>query len=130
MGLAEAGKLGIRRRVVLPFARKRFRETSVVDRPGDWGQLYDSIMEEVERSSDVLVLKGEDEERAYEDANHAILGEALSQARASEQPAIALMVWEGKSRGKGDLTEAFGAEARRCGLKVEEILTIPAPNSD
>src|SRR5947209_15289312 len=34
LALEEAGRLGIRRRIVLPFSPDRFRETSVVDRPG------------------------------------------------------------------------------------------------
>ena len=37
LALAAARDLGIRRRVILPFTRERFRVTSVVDRPGDWG---------------------------------------------------------------------------------------------
>jgi hypothetical protein len=41
LALDEAGALGLRRRIVLPFDRARFRMTSVVDRPGDWGALFD-----------------------------------------------------------------------------------------
>ena len=37
VALEQAKQLGLRRRIVLPFAPERFRETSVVDRPGDWG---------------------------------------------------------------------------------------------
>ena len=37
IALDEAGALGIRRRVILPFDRRRFRETSVIDRPGRLG---------------------------------------------------------------------------------------------
>src|SRR5882672_10452911 len=40
IALSEAGQLGLRRRVILPFERRRFRETSVTDRPGEWGRLY------------------------------------------------------------------------------------------
>ena len=35
--------LGMPFRIVLPFDKKTFRETSVVDRPGDWGPRYDRI---------------------------------------------------------------------------------------
>ena len=41
VALEQAKQLGLRRRIVLPFAPEKFRETSVVDRPGDWGPLYD-----------------------------------------------------------------------------------------
>src|SRR5450432_2011251 len=37
LALSEAGALGLRRRVVLPYDRKEFRATSVTDRPGEWG---------------------------------------------------------------------------------------------
>jgi hypothetical protein len=36
IALDEAGKLGVRRRVVLPNPKARFRANSVVDRPGAW----------------------------------------------------------------------------------------------
>jgi hypothetical protein len=39
-----AGTLGLRRRIVLPFPPERFRRTSVTDRPGNWGGLYDRII--------------------------------------------------------------------------------------
>src|SRR5581483_7775479 len=41
VALKEAEQLGLRRRIVLPFAKDKFRETSVIDRPGDWGRIYD-----------------------------------------------------------------------------------------
>lgn len=48
IALSEAGQLGLTRRVILPFERGRFRETSVTDRPGDWGTLYDEILDALE----------------------------------------------------------------------------------
>src|SRR4030095_8073400 len=54
LALVEAGALGIRRRVVLPFDRKRFREISVVDRPGEWGRLYDDVLDEVSSNGDLV----------------------------------------------------------------------------
>src|SRR4029450_10857441 len=42
-GSDAAGALGVARHVVLPFDRIRFRRTSVVGRPGDWGPLYDAV---------------------------------------------------------------------------------------
>src|ERR1700684_3534400 len=49
LALSEAGSLGLRRRIVLPFEREKFRATSVMDRPGEWGALYDEALNEVEK---------------------------------------------------------------------------------
>jgi hypothetical protein len=53
IALSEAGSLGLRRRVVLPFDRKRFRDTSVTDRPGGWGPVYDQVLDDVETAGDL-----------------------------------------------------------------------------
>jgi len=63
--LSEAGSLGLRRRVVLPFEPKRFRETSVVDRPGDWGTIYDQVIDQVETNGDLVVLGKTDQDDPY-----------------------------------------------------------------
>src|SRR3954454_21697157 len=44
IALEEAERLALRRRIVLPFSPERFRETSVVDRPGDWGPVFDRLI--------------------------------------------------------------------------------------
>ena len=73
LALEAAGELGLRRRIVLPFTRARFRETSVVDRPGDWGERFDAILDAVEASGDLVVLGYADgDEAAYRAANAAI----------------------------------------------------------
>src|SRR5206468_4171009 len=41
VALEKAEHLGVRRRIVLLFAPKRFRVTSLVDRPGEWGPVFD-----------------------------------------------------------------------------------------
>ena len=48
IALEEAERLGLRRRIVLPFPAKRFRETSVTDRPGEWGPLFDRLIASAE----------------------------------------------------------------------------------
>lgn len=120
-----AGKRGIRRRVVLPFGRDRFRETSVTDRPGDWGPLYDRVLTELDARGDVVTLDGLGEDNdAYVAANGAILDEAAALARASGTDVLAVLVWEGAPREGDDVTAAFGAEARRRGWRVEEVGTL------
>ena len=51
-----ARELKIRRHVILPFSQRRFRRTSVTDRPGDWGELFDEICGEVKRDGNLIIL--------------------------------------------------------------------------
>lgn len=124
IALSEAGKLGLRRRVVLPFERPRFRETSVTDRPGDWGPLFDEVLDAVEAAGDLVVLRAGSDDEAYALANRAILDESLALAKTAHQPVRAVLVWDGKSRGDHDLTEDFGVEARKRGMPVTDVPTI------
>jgi hypothetical protein len=125
LALDVAGDLGIRRRIVLPFARERFRNTSVTDRPGDWGPLFDRILSEVEASGNVVVLADAgDGDKAYSAANRSILEEAASMASQSKSHVTAIVVWNGTARGEGDLTAAFMREAGQKGLPVVELSTL------
>lgn len=126
IALGAAGALGIRRRIVLPFEAARFRETSVADRPGDWGPLFDRIIAEVKAKGDLVVLdlKPESDE-SYTQANRAIVDEASRLAQSSGEPVSAVLVWNGVSRGNGDVTSAYGDAARSRGWRVLEISTLP-----
>jgi hypothetical protein len=124
IALSEAGSLGLRRRVVLPFDRKRFRETSVVDRPGDWGDIYDQVIDQVEANGDLIVLHKTEHDDPYAATNKVILDEAIALASETQQTAGALLVWDGASRGKEDFTESFGTAARKLGLKIFQVLTM------
>ena len=122
--LREARALGIRRRVVLPFDRRRFRETSVLDRPGDWS-FYDTLIDEAAPSHDLITLAAtSDDERAYAAANRTILDEAEALGRAAGEDVRAVLVWDSRSRGPGDITEAFGIAAKQRGLSILEVLTL------
>ncbi len=125
IALDEAGKLGIRRRVVLPFAREPFREMSVADRPGDWGPVFDGLMDQAETTCDIVVLPCDPTDAdAYAAANAAILDEAERISREISEQVRAVVVWDGKSRGDDDLTAAFRDEAKRRGYPVTEISTL------
>lgn len=124
IALSEAGALGLRRRIILPFDRKRFRETSVIDRPGNWGPLYDQVLDQVAATNDLLIKENASEEEGYAAANLAILEESLALARQFDEPVTAVLVWDGRSRGDHDLTEEFGTEARKRGLPVVEVSTM------
>jgi hypothetical protein len=124
IALDVAGALGLRRRVVLPFAPERFRETSVTDRPGDWGPRFDRVIEEVRAEGNLVVLGlDQSDHGAYAAANQAILDEAQALAGGEPSEVVAIIVWEGRSRGEGDLTEGFATLARARGHAVREVLT-------
>jgi hypothetical protein len=116
VALEEAGNLGLRRRVVLPFAKARFRETSVVDRPGDWGEVYDRVIAEVEARGDLIVLPptAGDKNDSYRAANEAIIREAETIAGPGER--MAAIVWEGSAHSKTDATDDFRVLAEEAGF--------------
>jgi hypothetical protein len=125
LALGVAGELGIRRRVILPFARTLFRKTSVTDRPGDWGERFDRTLDEVERLQDLVILGyDQSDSAAYEHTNAAIIDEALRIAQHEGKVAQALVVWDGKTRGSSDLTAHFCDETRVKGMPIIEVLTL------
>jgi hypothetical protein len=130
LALDVAGQLGLRRRIILPFEPARFRASSVIDRPGEWGSLFDQIIREVKEVGDLVVLHEEQEDEAiFLRANRVILDEAqklvpqVPPERASSHPLHAVIVWEGKPRGEGDITADFANEAHARSIPVTEILT-------
>jgi hypothetical protein len=124
VGLEVAGELHLRRRVILPFSEAQFREGSVVDRPGDWGPLYDEVVSEVKAAGDLVFLKEMPEDEAYVAANLAILDEAAGVAKESGDAVTAALIWNKQSRGADDITEQFGTEARKRGWRVIEVSTL------
>jgi hypothetical protein len=124
VALDAADELGIRRRVILPFEEARFRKTSVVDRGAEWGPLFDRIMADLRARNDVVTLEVADgEAAAYAAANTMILDDAQAVAAEAGDDVVAVLVWEGESRGEDDTTEAFGREAHLRGLPVLQVLT-------
>jgi hypothetical protein len=123
LALDAALEQGLRVRVVLPFARERFRRTSVIDRPGDFGPLFDRIVDAVEAKGALLVLDGEaTPDASYRAANLAVLDEAATLARPD--PPVAVVVWEGRSRGPDDNTAGFASAARERGWRLLEVSTL------
>jgi hypothetical protein len=124
LALREAASLGIRRKVVLPYDRELFKKTSVLDRPGDW-RFYDGMIDQVAANQDLITLAaGPDDEAAYTAANQAILENAQILGRADGEEVRSVLIWDGKSRGVGDLTEAFGSAARQQGISIMEVFTL------
>ncbi len=124
LALELAKTLRVRRQVVLPFARDLFRKTSVVDRPGDWGLLFDRVLDDVAAAGDLFDLALDPASpRVYEQANGAILDETVGLAAESHEPAGVLLVWDGP-RGEGDATANLRNDAIRRGLPVFEVRTL------
>jgi hypothetical protein len=124
IGLSEAGKLGVRRRVVLPFSRQKFRVSSVVDRPGDWGELYDEVMSELAQTGDVEIVNVAAGEDPFRVTYREILAEAAAIGKERRQDVGAVMVWDGNVRETLDYTSEFAAEAKTRGIPVFEIRTM------
>ena len=122
LALEGAAQLGLGQRVVLPFSRQQFRATSVADRGEDWGRRFDAILQPMQ-SKDILELnlQGGDNE-AYAAVNSKIIDEAVGWASTTGRRALAMVVWNGYSRGATDLTDGFRGAS--VGRKLE---VIPVP---
>jgi hypothetical protein len=129
IALEEAERLGLRRRIVLPFTPKRFRETSVTDRPGDWGPLFDRLIAAAETAGDLVMLQsaGGDDDAAYAAANQVIIGEAEALAKAGVEGIalrrVAVIVWEGAAREGTDASGGLLALAAQAGFEERSVLT-------
>jgi hypothetical protein len=121
-----ARALEIKSHVILPFGREKFRETSVTDRPGDWGELFDEICERAERQGNLIILEGfeTDEKNAYSAVTNEILNRTESlKSAAVDRQILAVVVWDGKAKGERDETALFIEKAKMKNIATEEILT-------
>jgi hypothetical protein len=129
LGLEIAHREGLPYYIVLPFARRRFREVAVADRPGDWPQIFDEVIEHARRATRLKVLPAsEDRHQDFVRTNEWILKQAQQVARQfppppGQPPVVAVVVWDGRSRGPRDTTAAFLDLAGHYGLPVYEVLT-------
>lgn len=125
LALEAAAELGLRRRVVLPFARARFRALSVVDRGAEWGPRYDHILQQVAAQGDLIEAAFDPaDSQTWFKGNLDILDQAEKLASEMKTEVAALVVWDGVLRGPDDVTGHFKQEAEARGLGVAEILTI------
>ena len=123
LALSAAAALGIRRRVILPYEPDLFRRRSVVDRPGDWGELFDRTIADVAARGDLHVLGlSPDDPGSFERTNAAIVDDAATLAyETTHTPPIVFAVWDGPIAGRTDYTEDFVHAARRRGFALEPI---------
>ena len=122
-----ARDLGCEQHIILPFGREKFRTTSVMDRPGDWGEMFDKICDEVESEENLIILEGfkDNEKKAYSAVTIEILKlvESLQKNAKKKEEILAVIVWEGKAKDEDDETAAFAKKANALNIKVKEILT-------
>jgi hypothetical protein len=124
LALEGAAQLGLGRRVVLPFSRQQFRATSVADRGEDWGRRFDAILQQMQ-SKDVLELNLQSGDNvAYAAVNSKIIDEALGWASTTGRRPLAMVVWNGFSRGATDLTDGFRGVAVDRRLEVIPVPTL------
>jgi hypothetical protein len=122
IALEEASKLKIEYRIVLPLDPTEFRASSVTDRPGSWGPSYDGLVATARSSKNLIVVEKQlSNEDAYHYATQVILEEA--NAAAAPEKALAIIVWDGRSRGADDFSVLFRKLARKYGMREREILT-------
>jgi len=133
LALEVAGEQQMARQMVLPFARERFKTISVTDRPGDWGAIFEDITKIMRQDKTRKMLKvlpgSKDQTRDFARTNGWILKQAQAQAAAqtvaahSDPSVVAVVVWDGQSRGPDDMTAAFADDARQRNIPVYEVLT-------
>lgn len=116
-----AKKAGLRYRVILPFSIERFRQSSVVDRPGDWGPLFDQLVKDIPDSELIVLPELANDDEAYDYANKEIVRQAAMMAAPGTGLAIA--VWEGQPRQGSDATASFLQLAKDAGLKERIVRT-------
>jgi hypothetical protein len=128
IALEEAERLGLRRRIVLPFLPERFRETSVTDRPGNWGPVFDRMVAAAESAGDLVILSSTgDDEAAYAAANEVIIREAEALAGSASDSTrlrlVAVIVWEGSARVGTDASGDLLTLAMKAGFEERFLLT-------
>lgn len=116
-----AKKAGIRYRIILPFSVERFRQSSVVDRPGDWGPLFDQLVKDIPDSELIVLPELANDDEAYDHANKEIVRQAVT--TATPGIGLAIAVWEGQPRQGSDATASFLQLAKDAGLKERIVRT-------
>lgn len=112
-------------RIVLPYNESIFRKTSVVDRPGNWGPVFDSAIAAAHAHDNLMVVGSSEGEEAYIRANEVLLDEGIRLASTSAQDGcLAVVVWDGLRRGDDDVTGHFIDQATLRSIPLSTIRSI------
>ena len=120
LALQVAGQRHVKRYMVLGAEPAEFRKSSVTDRPGNWGELFDQAM----KASKVGVLKVPDGQEGYLETNLKLLDRAQEVAKQSDTAVVALVIWDERSRGADDVTDHFLQQAKLRKIPVTQISTL------
>jgi len=124
LALEAAAQLDLGRRMVLPFSREKFRATSVADRGEDWGRRFDAILQQLPGQHIIELSLPQSSEQAYPAANCEILDRAEGLASVAGLRALAMVAWNGISRGPTDWTDQFRKLAVDRKLEVMTVSTL------
>jgi hypothetical protein len=113
-------EMHIQRYILLPSKPDEFRSSSVTDRPGDWGELYNRALS----TSTVKVLNLPQGQEGYLETNLKLLHQAQELANQKRTSVKALVIWDNKSRGPDDVTAHFLEQARLRKMPILEIYTL------
>jgi hypothetical protein len=121
LALEAAEELAIPATIVLPFAPHIFREISVTDRLGDWGERFDRLVAAARGRGDLVDLGfAANNKNAFTETNDRI----VQTAQVLEfKRKLAFVVWEGRSRGESDSTAEFLCIALSFGFEKRSVLT-------
>src|SRR5262249_5957137 len=130
-----APKMGLPAPTLLSVSAAPFRETSVVDRPRPkfWGSMFDRVTSAARADGNLVELDAPEADDAYSMTNGVIIRKAKKLAGFKDRERsigslrlIALVVWEGASRGSDDNTNKFVQLAQEAGFRIEQVLTLNA----
>ena len=123
LALDVAAELDLDTRIILPFEPAIFRKQSVIDRPGEWGLLFDRIIERAQAKHGLQVLGFEvNDQDAFSKTNEAIV--SFAHRLAGSEPVASVLVWDEHSRGSGDATQEFEKLCQEAGFYKVEISTL------
>jgi hypothetical protein len=120
LALETAEQMNVERFILLPSKPAAFRASSVVDRPGDWGDLFDRMI----KTSHVEVLTLPEGQQGYLETNLRLLDKGQSLAKTRNVETRAMVVWNKQSRGPDDVTGHFLEQARLRHSPIIEISTL------
>ena len=128
LALESAISMGITITVVLPSPPLVFRSTSVVDRPGNWGTLFDSIVAAAEQHQRLIVLQfAANDPMGYRAANEVIVQRAKDYQLSTK---VGFALWDGKPRGASDSTAHFLKLVTEAHFQQEVIDTLGGYSAD
>jgi hypothetical protein len=120
LALEVAEQINVDRFILLPSPPAAFRASSVTDRPGNWGNLFDRLI----KTSHVQVFTLPERQQGYLEMNVRLLDNAQSFAKRLEVEARAMVAWNQESRGADDVTAHFLEQARLRHLQIIDISTL------